>query len=179
MKSHLASPLCFAILPLSVALLPATAAAQQVPLTGQMMDSNRAVAASAAPAPMPTSTYPAPALGTAPASAAVTAPLSSNNVALPPDASIMHATAAPAEQTYVPTTAATRRPYAHVTVIGETTQNLLRMQADGSEAGQPLPMLGAEASSSYARYLKSFNHDIPEFYKTTVGKDSNSSSGGE
>ena len=35
-------------------------------------------------------------------------------------------------------------------------------------------MLGVEASASYSRYLKSFNHDIPEFYKTTVGNSSNS-----
>ena len=53
------------------------------------------------------------------------------------------------------------------------------MQADGTQAGKHLPMLGAEASASYDRYLKSFSHDIPEFYKTNVGKDSNGTAGGE
>ena len=53
------------------------------------------------------------------------------------------------------------------------------MQVDGTQAGKHLPMLGAEASASYDRYLKSFSHDIPEFYKTAVGKDSNGNAGGQ
>jgi hypothetical protein len=55
--------------------------------------------------------------------------------------------------------------------VGDVTRHLLGMQVSGSQSGTPLPMLGDEASASYRRYLKSFEHPIPEFYKTTVGKN--------
>lgn len=54
------------------------------------------------------------------------------------------------------------------TEIGSTTRALLSMQADGSHAGQLLPIPGQEASASYARYLKSFEHPIPVFFETAV-----------
>jgi hypothetical protein len=54
--------------------------------------------------------------------------------------------------------------------VGDTTRYLLQLQADGSAAGKPLPMLGDEASASYRRYLKSFEHPIPDFYQTTLNK---------
>ncbi|MFC5743256.1 DUF3613 domain-containing protein [Dyella tabacisoli] len=57
--------------------------------------------------------------------------------------------------------------------VGDTTRHLLQLQADGTQAGKHLPMLGDEASASYRRYLKSFEHPIPEYYQTTVGKNSN------
>lgn len=59
----------------------------------------------------------------------------------------------------------------YATQIGDATRQLLQMQADGHRAGRQLPMLGDEASASYRRYLKSFNHDIPEFYEAAVAKD--------
>ncbi len=52
--------------------------------------------------------------------------------------------------------------------IGDTTRALLRMQADGSRAGNALPMLGEAASRSYQRYLNSFDHPIPEFFEATL-----------
>ncbi len=55
--------------------------------------------------------------------------------------------------------------------IGQTTRDLLRMQAQGTHAGARLPILGDQAAASYARYLKSFEHEIPEFLKTSVRKD--------
>ena len=64
-------------------------------------------------------------------------------------------------------------PY-YATQVGDTTRHLLQMQACGDRSGPPRPMLGAEASASYQRYLKSFEHPIPEFYETTVGKNSRS-----
>lgn len=130
--------------------LPTVAAAQQTPVTGQMMGQGSAVApvsgapASASPSTAPTGAAPA-ATGYASGGAA---PLSAESTP-------------------------------HVTVIGETTRSLLQMQVDGTQAGKHLPMLGAEASASYDRYLKSFSHDIPEFYKTAVGKDSNGNAGGQ
>ena len=33
------------------------------------------------------------------------------------------------------------------------------------------PILGDQAAASYQRYLKSFEHEIPEFLKTSVKKD--------
>lgn len=52
--------------------------------------------------------------------------------------------------------------------IGDTTRALLRMQADGSNAGNALPMLGETASRSYQRYLNSFDHPIPEYFEATL-----------
>jgi hypothetical protein len=42
------------------------------------------------------------------------------------------------------------------------------MQADGSAAGAPLPMLGATADPSWQRYLNSFKHPIPEFFGNEI-----------
>ncbi|AMJ57133.1 MULTISPECIES: DUF3613 domain-containing protein [Stenotrophomonas] len=52
--------------------------------------------------------------------------------------------------------------------IGDTTRALLRMQADGSHAGNALPMLGEAASRSYQRYLNSFDHPIPEYFEAAL-----------
>jgi hypothetical protein len=54
--------------------------------------------------------------------------------------------------------------------VGDTTRYVLQLQASGAQAGKPLPMLGDEATASYRRYLKSFEHPIPEFYETTLSK---------
>lgn len=62
----------------------------------------------------------------------------------------------------------------HASETGDTTRHLLQMQADNSRAGNQLPILGDEASASYDRYMKSFSHDIPDFYESSVGKDSGS-----
>ena len=50
---------------------------------------------------------------------------------------------------------------------GDVTSEVLRMQAEGRQAGQALPMLGATASPSWKRYIDSYSHPIPEFYETT------------
>ena len=55
--------------------------------------------------------------------------------------------------------------------VGDTTRYLLQLQADGSQAGKTLPMLGDEATASYRRYLKSFEHPIPDFYDTLSKND--------
>jgi hypothetical protein len=65
-------------------------------------------------------------------------------------------------------------PAFHANQIGDTTRYVLQVQADGSQADKPLPMLGDEATASYRRYLKSFEHPIPDFYDTAVGKTDNS-----
>lgn len=130
--------------------LPTAAMAQQTPVTGQMMAQGSAVA--------PASGNPASA---SPATVAMGA-------AHAPSGYASGATAPRAVESPPP-----------VTVIGETTRSLLQMQVDGAQAGKHLPMLGAEASASYDRYLKSFSHDIPEFYKTAVSKDSNGNAGGQ
>lgn len=52
--------------------------------------------------------------------------------------------------------------------IGDTTRALLRLQAEGSLAGNALPMLGETASHSYQRYLKSFDYPIPEYFEAAL-----------
>lgn len=63
--------------------------------------------------------------------------------------------------------------------IGDTTRALLQLQASGSQAGARLPMLGDQASLSYARYLQSFTHPIPEFLDTSVRKEIAGPGGGD
>jgi len=58
--------------------------------------------------------------------------------------------------------------------FGDTTRHVLQLQVDGSLAGKRLPMLGDEAGASYQRYLKSFEHPIPEFFQTTVAQNTGS-----
>ncbi len=60
--------------------------------------------------------------------------------------------------------------------IGDATRALLQLQADGSSAGNALPMLGEAASRSYQRYLNSFDHPIPEYFETTVPTSSTAGS---
>ncbi|SEL69191.1 Protein of unknown function [Pseudoxanthomonas sp. GM95] len=59
---------------------------------------------------------------------------------------------------------ASRAPLAS-SEIGTTTRALLRMQVEGTYAGRSQPMLGDEATAAYQRYLKSFEHPIPEFFE--------------
>jgi hypothetical protein len=56
--------------------------------------------------------------------------------------------------------------------IGDTTRYVLQLQANGTQAGKALPMLGDEATAAYQRYLKSFEHPIPDLYETTLSKNS-------
>lgn len=53
---------------------------------------------------------------------------------------------------------------------GDATRQLLRLQASGAHAGRSLPVLGDQAHASYTRYLKSFEHELPEYFENTVGK---------
>ncbi|MEN5004589.1 DUF3613 domain-containing protein [Stenotrophomonas indicatrix] len=62
--------------------------------------------------------------------------------------------------------------------IGDTTRSLFRLQASGEVAGARLPILGDQATSSYARYLKSFQYDIPQFFETDVATSAGSSRSG-
>lgn len=90
----------------------------------------------------------------------------------------MLAPATPASPASAPVTApAPATPDAEIdTSVGSTTRQLLQMQADGSHAGKHLPIPGQEASASYVRYLKSFEHAIPAFYENAV-PDSKSTTG--
>lgn len=137
-------------------LLSTTALAQQQPITGSMMDGHPSVPIPAPPSvPVVARTSSRPATNAASPAADAFAPRPARKPADVP--------AAPADYVSAPTYYA-----AHV---GDTTRQLLRMQASGDRAGPPRPMLGAEASASYQRYLKSFEYPIPEFYEATVGKN--------
>lgn len=59
--------------------------------------------------------------------------------------------------------------------IGDTTHSLLAMQSSGAKAGPPRAMLGDEATASYARYIKSFDHPIPAQLGSSVGQIGSSS----
>ncbi|WP_109127226.1 DUF3613 domain-containing protein [Dyella sp. C11] len=63
------------------------------------------------------------------------------------------------------------------TDVGDVTHQLLSMQAQGTRAGKQLPIPGQEASASYQRYLKSFDHPIPQFFDGTVSKNQSGSTG--
>ena len=66
----------------------------------------------------------------------------------------------------------------HVTLIGDATLSILALQRSGQLAAPPQPMLGAEASAAYARYLKSFDHPIPEHLDSSVGTLGGATGGG-
>lgn len=56
-------------------------------------------------------------------------------------------------------------------LLGDATQNLLAWQRSGEIASAtPRPIAGGVASRSYERYLKSFEHPIPEHLSSTVTK---------
>lgn len=117
------------------------------PLTGNMLGQARA------PAPVqPTPAEAIPLDAAAPAAAATVPPA---DTAFPGDEAPTD-TALPGDER-----------------IGSATRALLRLQASGQQAGRRLPVLGDQASASYARYLKSFEHPIPEFFENKV-KDSSS-----
>lgn len=150
-----ASHAIFAALCLALA---APAVAQQHPITGQMMD-GQTQARVATPAPVaPAATMPA-----------ATAPSQD----LPPPPPPAQAPMAMSQDMTPPPPPAYERGIDNAG-IGATTRELLHMQVSGSDAGPRLPMLGDEASASYKRYIQSFNHPIPEFFETTVGKNGNS-----
>ena len=131
---------------------------QQAPLTGQMLTppaaTDRQGPADGGAAPRPPATPPA-----------VPAP------AQPPAGVAYPAAAA----TYAPAPAITLPPRAG---IGETTRAVLQLQAAGTHAGPRLPILGDQAAASYQRYLKSFEHEIPEYLETSVRKDAASPNSG-
>ena len=127
----------------------------QQPLTGQMLGG-------AAPAP-------------APAAAPLhSEPLATVDVSPLPAAAPIAAPAAPETK---PDFGGTQlQP--NTSQIGDTTRSLFRLQASGEVAGARLPILGDQATSSYARYLKSFQYDIPQFFETDVAKSAGSSRSG-
>jgi hypothetical protein len=68
-------------------------------------------------------------------------------------------------------------------LLGDATQSLLAWQRSGEIASRtPRPIAGSVASRSYERYIKSFEHPIPEHLGSTVTKSKGgggaSSSGG-
>jgi hypothetical protein len=71
---------------------------------------------------------------------------------------------------FAPPETAPAAPF-HASQIGDTTRYVLQLQTSGNQAAKPLPMLGDEATAAYARYLKSFDHPIPDFYESPVGKN--------
>jgi hypothetical protein len=67
-------------------------------------------------------------------------------------------------------------------LMGDATQSLLAWQRSGEIASRtPRPIAGSVAGRSYERYIKSFEHPIPEHLGSTVSKSKGggaSSSGG-
>lgn len=137
------------LLPVLACLLIAGAAqAQQQPLTGQMLGGSS----------------PAPASQPLQSEALTTVDLS--------------APAPPAPAAIAATDAAAPVVRPARSQIGDTARGLFRLQASGQQAGQRLPILGDQATLSYARYIKSFEHEIPDFFETDVAKSKGTSSSG-
>lgn len=133
-------------LAVSLLLAAGVAHAQQAPVTGRMLGGALPApveARPAAPAPAPTHALPEPGLQQA-------APLPPPRYADAPVAPLVQRAARPES--------------------GDATRHLLQLQASGAQGGRSLPVLGDQAHASYARYLKSFEHDIPEFFENTVGQ---------
>ena len=130
-------------------LLAGLAQAQQTPLTGQMLDTP------ARPAPAATAAISTPALSVPAAPLPTPSPTverSSSNRDI--------------DTGYRPTPA-----------IGDATRALVSLQASGQQAGPALPIPGDQAKRSYARYLQSFEHPIPEQFEARVSQDVRSGSG--
>lgn len=147
------------LLPVLCCLLVAGAVqAQQQPLTGQMLGG---------PSPSPAGTVPMQA-----------EPLPTVELAAPAaSAEVTGAHASTIATDVAPLSAPPAAPRARLP-SGEATRNLFRLQASGQQAGQRLPILGDQATLSYARYLKSFEHEIPDFFETDVSRSKDASSSG-
>ncbi|MCZ7842745.1 MULTISPECIES: DUF3613 domain-containing protein [Stenotrophomonas maltophilia group] len=145
------------LLPVLCCLLVAGAVqAQQQPLTGQMLGG---------PSPSPAATVPMQA-----------EPLPTVELAAPAaSAEVTGAQPATVANDVAPAPPAAPRARLQ---SGEATRNLFRLQASGQQAGQRLPILGDQATLSYARYLKSFEHEIPDFFETDVSRSKDASSSG-
>jgi hypothetical protein len=60
--------------------------------------------------------------------------------------------------------------------VGDATDTLLALQRSGEFASAtPRPIAGPVAHRSYERYLKSFEHPIPEYLNSSVKKTTGSS----
>ena len=95
---------------------------------------------------------PVPAAPVAPVATAVAAPVATP--AIPP--------AAPAQKKGVGV-------WWDITPVGDTTRELMAAQAAGEQASTTaLPTLGVTASESWNRYLESFRHPVPEWFKQHV-----------
>jgi hypothetical protein len=65
-----------------------------------------------------------------------------------------------------------------MTRIGDAAHSILALQRSGQAAAPAQPMLGPEASAAYARYLKAFDHPIPEHLDSSVGTVGGAAGGG-
>lgn len=164
------------LLGLSALFIAANSQAQgNGPLTGSMGAASAQAAASTSSAvsaqppaapPLQTITLPPaqPVAQAAPEQGGITGRPVVRQVATP-----LPVTQAPA-QAAAPQTAAAPRPAGddirddH----GALVRALLAAQADGRRAGPPLPMLGPVATASWDRYLESFKHPIPEWFRERV-----------
>ncbi|WP_313140496.1 DUF3613 domain-containing protein [Stenotrophomonas sp.] len=131
----------------------------QPPLTGQMMGG-----------PLPAVAVPAPAPPVPVHTPAAAEPLPTVDLTAPAVASAASTASAQAAPLATSSTAALA-----LSGNGATVRHLFQLQASGTQAGARLPMLGDQATASYARYLKSFEHEIPDFFETDVTRGSGTS----
>lgn len=200
------APVCLtAVLTLAFSLC---AQAQHAPLTGHMLAGQTAARASTTHATAPATSRPqagtaktTPAehmhggrLASNPPPAPPPAPATPPAPPAPPPAPSAQPVAQPPMPEYTNLRSATRE-YPHVeqalryntpppagfgSQIGYVTAELLDIQANNVQAARKQTTLGDEAGAAYTRYLKSFDHAIPEFFQKTVssGNGSGTGSGG-
>ncbi|MFL9902231.1 DUF3613 domain-containing protein [Paraburkholderia fungorum] len=61
--------------------------------------------------------------------------------------------------------------------VGDATSARLQLQRSGAAGSEPQPMLGAEATAAYRRYLESFNSKIPPFFASSLQSQQGSAPG--
>ncbi|MPS76789.1 MAG: DUF3613 domain-containing protein [Achromobacter sp.] len=136
------------------ALAPIASLAQSnAPLTGSMSGAGSA----SAPASAPAQALPQAQLPARPVVQQVQSPMPQPAAAAPATAS------APGTATPAPAQAA-----APEEAFGDVTRGLLAAQADGRRAGNALPVLGPVSTAAWNRYLESFSHPIPEYFRKRV-----------
>lgn len=167
MKAYSPFAACLLSAGLLVGVNPATAVAQNY-TQPPIVQWSQAPHAASMPTPA-TAAASSPAAIASPPTAPATETVRPIHLAAPVENPAPAATAAP-----VPTPPATVIP---TPPPPSGAAAILSFQARNEDPGHFQPILGAEATRSYARYLKSFTHPVPESFASGAGQSSGATEG--